>query len=239
MIEKSHLCCGGRGRARGWGGWGGGQLEQEYRNRCIFTTTCPKWICMSTSYHSSSSECQPPGGGRGSRVGPSLCDVRCLPYLRCESQQYMTYDWCGSPAGRRLMIGRFASHGPHTVSVHDAPRHLRAQSYCMSVIEISPLFSWPTWATACIIACLIDTFLWHIACPTWTLLGFVHVCVAHPCVLRLHILVESYNICTPVVHWFSPLHCDLEVPRSNPTHVCDGFFFWFVWICMKNCQIMV
>ena len=58
------------------------------------------------------------------------------------------------------------------------------------------------------------------------IVGFVHVCVAHPCVLRLHILVESYNICTPVVHWFSPLHCDLEVPRSNPTHVCDGFFFF-------------
>ena len=94
---------------------------------------------------------------------------------------------------------------------------------CMSVIEISPLFSWKTWATACIIACLIDTFLWHIACLKWTLLGFVHVCVAHPCVFRLHILVECDNVWTPVVYWFSPLHRDLKVPRLNPIHVCDCF----------------
>ena len=158
------------------------------------------------------------------------------PYLRCESQQYITYDWCGSPARRRLTIGRFAGHGPHTVSVHDAPRHLRAQSYCMSVIEISPLISWQTWASTCIFACLLNTFVWHIACPTWTLLGFVHVGVAHPCVFETTYfggILQCLNTSSVLVQ---SLDCDLEVPSSNPIHVCDGFLVilsGFVWRTVK------
>ena len=43
---------------------------------------------------------------------------------------------------------------------------------------------------------------------------------------------------TPVVYWFSPLHRELEVPRSISIHVCE-FFDWFCLDLMKHYQIIV
>ena len=128
-------------------------------------------------------------------------------------------------------------------------KHIRktwyTQSNCMSVIEISPLFSWPTWATACIIACLLDTFLWHIACPKWTLPVILHV--GHWNKFSILMTNMSYSLYYCMSDWYIFVtYCMSEMDIAGfcaclcCTSLCfQTTYFGGMWQCLNTCSVLV